>query len=589
MHSNSNSNSSSDKHSAEESKHAFVLTGPDGKALNFAEISSSESESDDVAIKNDKVLISSVELKNGSGISLRTETPFFDFSSIKNEISINDLFEKENSNKTLKIDCTNDLYGFILSEYLSNKFKAPVYDALRKEVDSCLEEEASSVKLNFIIAKKEKTMQEKLQDIQNKRHSVLEDAKLLFNKVTLDKVPLFTKELKELKFETIDEMKELASFVFGKVIAEKNFVATYTKMVYLLKKDFKCEEEKALNKEQTCFFGTLLKLMYKKINEKHNFNQSKVLTRDNKKEAEIEAEIENAELVRKTKRNQALGAIAFCVRMYIDTVTGVANVKKAVDILTQTSSGENVELVCEILNLGAVYLNVKHKELVKSAFNFVKENNKFGPRIEIIVEQTEEKLHVLAADENSTKPGNSFASMFSVRKSAAPKKEVEKTEDQKIVEYFDKEVLPDISSCHDAYDLDDVKDVIYNGLKKFDPSKFMFNFFVFAVTEYKNGKKLCDMYSLILKDDIKEVFTPLQKVRQDLTMHYIDYPNSKIQYPEMLCHVLSTGNITREQFNELQVPDYENKIKELVHKWQGEGDERLQRIFTESEIEKITM
>lgn len=576
MHSSSNNGSANS--SADANENDFVLRDANGNIITFDSISSETSdESED-----------SEKIKITSGQPIQTQfKESAHYSNIENEVTLTEFFDK---NRNFK--CETFFDSFLLAEHLERNLPIRVdNEYLKNEVTSALDKDKKEVKMNFIIAKRDKTYQEKLQEIKNKKHSVLEDAKLLFNKVTLDKVMMFTKDVKELKFETVEEMKELASFVFGKVISEKAFMETYTKMISFLKKDFKCEEEKTMNKEQTCFFGTLLKLMMRKIKENHTFNKSTVVDKTGKKEAEIEAEIEIAELTRKTKRNQALGAVSFCVALYTNQVTGVTNIKTVLEMLTSKKSGESVELVCEILNLSGDKLVMKHRELVKYALDYVKSNNEFGPRIEIAVENTEKNIEkIIVATQNmaGVSNGNSFANMMVNKSCETVAKPKEVSQEEKIILFFEQEILSSITACHDLYDLDDFKDVIYNGWKQFDKDAFMFQYFVFCTTEHKAGKKLCDMYSMILKDEFTNVFDILQKVKKDLSMHYIDYPTSKIQYPVMLCHVRSTENISQEQFKELQVPDYKEKVKDLVYNWKKEEDERLEKVFTEEEIEKLT-
>ena len=541
----------------------FILTTTEGKPLKFnLKDSNSDIEIESEVSNNDMVDTSQHFHKN----NIVMKTTLND--------DINHILKKET-----KIDELSRIDQFKIIEWLYIKLnRSNATDMLLEEVIENLKKPKSEISLNLILRKREKTMSEKLKNLKEKKYSCLEIAKLQFNKVTLDKISLFSKEILDLKINTVDEMKELASFVFVKAITEKAFLDTYTKLIGILKKNFKCAEEKNMGKESTCFFASLLKLMMKKIEENHTFNRDIYIDKENKTEIEIEEEIENAELARKLKRTQAIGAISFCVSLYKNSITGVANIKNTVNFLTKKPSSENIELLCEILRQGGPQLNINHSETVNQILHYIETHNIYGPRMEIIIEQTIEKLkREIKLNNVSTKSSNIFANLFISNTGIAENgKKINERED--IEKYFEEEILPGLGSCYEIADLEDMVDIIVHGFNQFNQSEFVFHYFTYVVTDNKNGTKLIELYSVFLADIISNkdvnIFSIIKRIKNDLNIYYIDYPCSKIKYPEMLCFVKSTGKITNEEFNALKVPDFEIKVKDLVYKWHSTSDER---------------
>lgn len=554
----------------------FILTTTEGKPLKFnLKDSNSDIEIESEVSNNDMVDTSQHFYKN----NIIMKTTLND--------DINHILKKET-----KINELSRVDQFKIIEWLYIKLnRSNATDMLLEEVIENLKKPKSEISLNLILRKREKTMSEKLKNLKEKKYSCLEIAKLQFNKVTLDKISLFSKEILDLKINTVDEMKELASFVFVKAITEKAFLDTYTKLIGILKKNFKCDEEKNMGKESTCFFASLLKLMMKKIEENHTFNRDIYIDKENKTEIEIEEEIENAELARKLKRTQAIGAISFCVSLYKNSITGVTNIKNAVNFLTKKPSSENIELLCEILRQGGPQLNINHSETVNQILHYIETHNIYGPRMEIIIEQTIEKLkREIKLNNVSTKNSNIFANLF-ISNTGIAESEEKINEREDIEKYFEEEILPGLGSCYEIADLEDMVDIIVHGFNQFNQSEFVFHYFTYVVTDNKNGSKLIELYSVFLADIISNkgvnIFSIIKRIKNDLNIYYIDYPCSKIKYPEMLCFVKSTGKITNEEFNALKVPDFEIKVKDLVYKWHSTSDERLHAVFNDCDIDRI--
>lgn len=555
----------------------FILTTAEGKPLKF-NLKDSDSDID-------------AESEVSNNMIKTDNNQHFCENNIKMETTLNDDIDHI-LKQEIKIDELSRVDQFKVVEWLYDKLnRNNIGEMLLEEVIENLKKPKTEIDLNLVLRKREKTMSEKLKNLKEKKYSSLEIAKLQFNKVTLDKISLFSKEILELKINTVDEMKELASFVFIKAITEKAFLDTYTKLIGILKKNFKCVEEKNMGKESTCFFASLLKLMMKKIEEKHTFNKDIYVDKENKTEIEIEEEIENAELARKLKRTQAIGAISFCVSLYKNSITGVTNIKNTVNFLTKKPSSENIELLCEILKQGGPQLNINHSETVNQILHYIETHNIYGPRMEIIIEQTIEKLkREIKVNNASVKNNNVFANLF-ISDAGISESGKEINEKESIEKYFEEEILPGLGSCYEIDDLEDMVDLIVHGLNQFNKNEFVFHYFTYVVTDNKNGLKLIELYSIFLTDIISNadvnIFSIIKRIKDDLNIYYIDYPCSKIKYPEMLCFVKSTKKITNDEFNALKVPDFETKVKDLVYKWHSTNDERLHAVFNDCDIDRI--
>ncbi|ORD94668.1 IF4G [Enterospora canceri] len=482
----------------------------------------------------------------------------------------------------------SELEQIVLLNTLENELNTFTFETVRDEIEAVVElNQTEEIGLNLIGRMRQSTMGEKLKTMKEKKHSQLELAKLQFNKVTLDKVPLFARELLALKLEKIEEVKELVGFVFGKVIVEKNFLETYTRLILILKKDFRCSEEKSLQREQTCFFGTLLKLMMRKIEEEHSFNRDVVVAQAGKTAAEAEAEIENAELNRKMKRNQALGSVAFCTTLYTNNVTGSSNIKKVAEVLMRMKSSETVEMLCEMLVHGGVQLSKAQPKLFGSICDFVKRNDTFGPRLEIIVEKTLERMNQhIAASKKAASSGNVYAGMFDSVEEKLENKQI--SESQRINNFFDERLLPVLVVCHDEYDLEEASDIVVAEIANYKKDAFTTDYFVTAISSTKYFRKMVDLYQHYLVGVLEEcLYDNLEQIKENLPTYYVDYACSKTLYPELLCYLAGINQVTRKEFMKLQVPGYETRIRELVVDWKKSGDERLGVVFDESEIDRI--
>ena len=122
--------------------------------------------------------------------------------------------------------------------------------------------------------------------------------------------------------------------------------------------------------------------------------------------------------------------------------------------------------------------------------HYIETHNIYGPRMEIIIEQTIEKLkREIKLNNVSTKSSNIFANLFISNTGIAENgKKINERED--IEKYFEEEILPGLGSCYEIADLEDMVDIIVHGFNQFNQSEFVFHYFTYVVTDNKNGTKL---------------------------------------------------------------------------------------------------
>ncbi|KAL6121839.1 hypothetical protein NUSPORA_01182 [Nucleospora cyclopteri] len=575
---NSQVNDDTSKNTGTDSKPIFKFTTDDGKELQIKDVSDS-----DESEKTSQTAVEEIFQQNSTALQAKRPKTMSELerkylTGEECEFITNRGQKERDESEEMKY---SEMQKFLLIEKLCENFCVFGLKDVKNTICQILaEKERKKVAINFIGKKKEKQLRDKIREMQEKESPALEKAKMEFNKVTLDTVKTVAAELSKIKLPNMAEMMELSSFVFTKVIEEKCFLATYTNLIKILKNDFIYEKEEALNKEQTCFFGMLLKLMAKQIKREHSFNKDVEVKTEGKSDAVVEAEIENLELLRKMKRTHSLGALDFCISLYNNQVTGATNLRDFTQFLLQQNSSEHLEMLCRILSDAGNNLYRNNSELVNNIFRYVESNNCYGPRMEIIVEGSLSQF-------NKKKKPEASRNMFNALKPEEEKIVTkEKTEKEKVDEFFTVHLVPEISSLY-LQDLDEAVSTVKTGIEQFSPHIFWLQYFFYSITD-KNSQKFIYLFLEFLfpEDLCSNLYGALDALKQELFSLYVDFPMSQRKYPELLCQLRAHKAISRDEFQKLKVSDFERKVTYLIETWIKENYEGIENVYTKEEIEK---
>lgn len=173
-----------------------------------------------------------------------------------------------NSNIDLFTSCNlSDFDKFMKIEALIKEFPVADNVSVKARVEEMLAvRERNEVQLKLIMKKKSNAINDKIKALKEKKDTIIEKIRTDLNRVTSENESEVVKSLSNIKVEKVDDMKEIAAFMFEKAINESVYLKTYTSMIGKLKKSWKTTEELSMSdKTQTCFFGTILRYMVTKI------------------------------------------------------------------------------------------------------------------------------------------------------------------------------------------------------------------------------------------------------------------------------------------------------------------------------------
>ncbi|ELA41531.1 uncharacterized protein VICG_01395 [Vittaforma corneae ATCC 50505] len=514
-----------------------------------------------------------------------------DLKSMLSELSLKD------SNDVNIFDCDSEENGqlsefvkFMQIERLLKQFPPLDIDALNDKINSILKiNERTPVDIKFYFAKGEDIYLEKIKNLKSKVDSPIEKVRVEFNRVTKSNVGSVVENLFKIQIEKIEEMKEIAAFVFEKVISEEVFFNVYIKIIGELYKTWLCDEEKKIkNCKQSCFFGTLLSLAFKKFESQHNwFAQVDESILSTNSTSDIDEKIEECFAEKSKRRLHALGTVNFVIALYINNITGVHNVTVIIDKLTSTFTPENVVMLCHVFgSLGHKLLANNRRETLKKILDYLKSHSKCGDlRLEVEIDKTfSANVNLINALKSTPSPilqrSNSFASLV-----VEESKKVEKlkSDDDVLREY-----IMDIGDCLDSIsdpdDLLEVGDKIFKDIDKFNNRKFLKAYFIEMITNHKIYQKFLNV---LLNKLVPKAISPAEAlfdVKEEMSILSIDFPCSTRNFSEFLCHAKARDMITHEEFEKLKPNEFFKRAGNLLREWRDSKDNRLPKVLSEEDI-----
>lgn len=501
----------------------------------------------------------------------------------KKETDINTLFDS--------VECVSDFEEdlpvfdkFVLFEKLLNEFPKANSNTIKEKVISILNmTERTPVDITFCFSKGDTTkISDKINKLKTKTSTSMEKVRLEFNRVTSSNVPSVISNLMAIKVEKNEEMKEISNFVFEKVISDPVFFDCYMTIIASLYKTWQSEEEKLNPKSQTCFFGSMLSLAHRKILSNHEwFEQIDQLDLSSIDPEDLDDKIEENFAERTRKRTNILGTIEFVCEIYIRNFVGPNGILETIDRLISSNAPENIIMVCKIFTkVSQKFYTAKRTAELEKIVSYLKKNLKTDNiRLQIEIENTLASNPLAMTVKSSTvQKKNSFSNMM-------VDSEPSKSDDEILNEYI-MERSKALMATHED-DIGELQDLIVKDIDRFDNMKFLNAFVTEMITNFKNYQKMKDiLLGKLLPKAIKLVDALLQ-IKENLGFLVLDAPVAMKNYSELLCYLRSKNVVDEDEFNRLKTTEFIKTAGSLLREWQKSGDDRLSKVLSATEIEKL--
>lgn len=479
---------------------------------------------------------------------------------------------------------------FMQIEKLVYQFPPINLDSLKSKVLAiCNLEERIPVEINFYFAKGEDLYLEKIEKLKCKVSTTIEKVRTEFNRVTKVNITSVVSTLLAIHVEKVEEMKEVAAFVFEKVVNEPIFFDVYLQIIQQIHKDWMCDEEKKMGKHaQTCFFGTLLSLGMKNFESSHKWfaqvDESKIVETEKSK---IEDKLEE-EFSKKLKKKQAaLGTMSFFAGLYINNTVGPQTILKILKTLTASNTPESLVMICQVFqSLVKKFISVDKLDLVVMMTDYLKSNAKCGDlRLEVEIEKTllgcPEALKILKSPQQG-KRTNSFASMTVEEQAPVVKKS-----DAEVLQEYVYYISSALDEITDDEDILDFGDKIFKGIDKFSNLDFFITFLSEAVSNHKVASKMIKVLLSKLLPKALKLSEALVELKDQMGILRLDSPYSDKNYSELLCYLKAKDAITNAEFENLKPQEFIKHAGNLLKEWKEIKDDRLSKILPEEDIKML--
>lgn len=519
--------------------------------------------------------------------------PQAELESMMGNLSIS----KKTTDEIDEFECVSDIEDeispfekFILFEKLLQQFPKADINAIKDKVLSIANlNERTPVEISFCFSKGDTTkinekINEKINKLKNKTNTCMEKVRLEFNRATTSNLPSVIQNLTNIKVEKNEEMKEISNFVFEKIISDPVFFDCYMTILGSLYKTWQSEEEKLNPRSQTCFFGSMLSLAHRKIYSSYEwFEQADQSSFSSIDPEDLDDKIEENFAERTRRRNNILGTVEFICAIYIKNFVGPNGILEVIDRLISSNSPENIIMVCKIFTkISQKFYIAKRTNELEKIVNYLKTNlktNNMRLQIEIENALASNPMAVNVKSFSSQKK-NSFSSMMMETDSSN-----QKTDDEVLNEYIT-ERSKAISATHED-DIGELQELIFKDIDRFDNVKFLNVFITEMITNFKNYPKLKNMLLDRLLPKALKLVDALLQIKENLGFLVLDAPVAMKNYSELLCYLKGKGCIDEEEFNSLKTTEFIKTAGNLLREWQKSGDERLGKVLSSSEIEKL--
>ncbi|KAI5151554.1 hypothetical protein ENBRE01_2215 [Enteropsectra breve] len=450
-------------------------------------------------------------------------------------------------------------------------------NAAKKVTDLLERTERTPTQSSWIIKPETSTVAENAKALRSKTYSSLEKVRAEFNRVTKDNYIEVIKSVLEIRVETIAQMKEIAAFVFEKVVNEPLFLDVYIAIIGELKKTWKTTEEMRENKSSTCFIGMLFKYIWDRVNARQNWNYD--INIDGIKAAnqmEFEALLEEQETERLMKKRQSIGAVEFCSELYLANIISPKNIVVVIDDLLKKESSEHVEMLCVALKkVASKFLATQKTEIVQRIINYLgRQMNSHGIRLEYLVESVLRKMPKIDGENRETKFGSGM-NRFGDLTAEEPAKAVEKIiPEEEIIDNFVMGLGSKIKQSTDSFTVDEIVIIVDDFMRIHSQKKFLFAYLMETVSNYKFFSEMVE-FIFKLKIENAALLEALVELKEEIPMLSMDFPVAYRQYAELLCMLRGEKQLLFADFTKLKHSEFDKHSTILVGRWKESSDARL--------------
>lgn len=521
---------------------------------------------------------------------LKDKLKALSIDSVYNELEDWDFEFESDENQNL-----SDFVKFMQIEKLAQQFPEVNTVNVIDEILNILNmKERQPVEINFINTKikgNEKlsidTAASKIQNLKNKVSTGIEKIRIEFNRATGTNVSSVIDNIKKIQIEKVQEMKEVAAFVFEKIISEPIYFEVYLQIVGQLKEsNWKCEEEmKMVDKTQTCFFGTLLSLAKKRLEADHDWFAAvdeSVLSYSNRMDLEEQIEDKVADKIK--KKEHALGTVNFLVSLYLKNITSLSNAQMVIDRLLSKNSPEYIVMLCYIYKpLIEKLVHMNRNDLANRIITYLKANEKSTSdvRLQLVIEKAV-KYNPLNTTAPKAIPQNSFAGMLTQESESTPTKS-----DAEVLQSYITDIVNAVSGFVDEDEVIEYGDKVYRDIDRFNNSEFFTAYLIELVSNYKYFKRLLDILLLKLLPKLIDINEVLGSLKDEMEMLSIDVGCASKNYAELLCYLRGLNKLNKVEFESFKLPQFFKHSSSLLKNWKEAEDSRLPIVATDEEIQKL--
>lgn len=532
-------------------------------------------------------------------------TGLLSVSEIKDQLESLDAKENTNNNDLEDWDFEfesdenqnlSEFVKFMQIEKLTQQFSAVnTFNVLEEVLHILRISERTPVDVKFINNKSKNfdkssgdTCSAKMQVLKNKISTGMEKIRIEFNRATGSNVASVIENIKKIQIEKVQEMKEVASFVFEKIISEPIYFDVYLQIVGQLKaSNWKCEEEaKMVDKTQTCFFGTLLSLAKRRLEADHDWFASideSSLSYSNR--ADLEDQIEDKVADKIKKKEHALGAVNFLVTLYLKNITGLANAQMVIDKLLSRNSAEYIVMLCYVYKpLMEKLVHMNRNDLANRIISYLKANEKNTKdvRLQLDIEKALKYNPMISVTPVKSPPKNSFEGLLAIENDNVSLKS-----DTEILQTYISDMVTSVSSFTDEDEIIEFGNKIYKDVDRFNNTAFYIAYFIELVSNYKYFTRLLNILLTKLLPKMVDIKEVLDTLKEEMDMLSIDVACASKNYAELLCHLRALNKLTNEEFESYKLPQFTKHSSVLLKKWKETSDPKLQLVASEEEIQKL--
>lgn len=428
----------------------------------------------------------------------------------------------------------------------------------------------------------------KINSLKNKVYTPFESIRIEFNRATASNVNSVIENIKAIQVEKIEEMREIASFVFEKIISEPIYFDIYLQIVGQLRTcNWKCTEELLMaEKTQTCFFGTLLSFAKKRLDSEHDwFAQVDESAITSISRGDLEEQIEDKLSEKTKKREHALGTVNFLVSLYLRNITGLANAQMVIDKLLSRNSAEHIVMICYVYKkLVEKLVAVNRNDFASRIISYLKTNEKTPDlRLQIVIEKALKYNPLINCMPVKQESRNSFANLNTFESESEPAVK----SDSEVLQTYITHVASAVTGFSDDDEVLEYGDKVYKDIDRFNNKAFFIAYLIELVSNFKSYSRLLDIFLKKLLPKAIDLPAALSALKEEMDMLSIDVACSSKHFAEVLCHLRSLNKISKAEFDSFKLSNFSKHSLTLFKKWKETDDSRLAIVASEEEIQKL--